>query len=403
MLRRTRVLRLDALDDSASLDLIREVRSLPPDEQLELDTSRIRAVYPNGAVPLAAAIDYYRKNNINIIAGPTAVHLDQTHVFEPMTVDRFVRSETPLTHNVWRYRDEEEAQKLANKFVDALVGQIRCEAGVVDTFNWCLYEVMDNVFQHSGAKDGFVMMQLHRAKRRCVISVGDSGGGIQRSLALSKDAGIDKSKIRHAKEAIAYAVQQGVTSKGKLNQGNGLYGLARASEINGGRLRIVSGRGIWSNDPKDPGTSDRSRPVLEPTEHQATLVDWQLECAAPVRIHEALGRPTPAESFLEAIEVPDGYHRVAVMELEQALGSRAKGAEVRTRLVNYLSAGAEFIVMDFAGVGIVSSSFADEVLGKLAAEMGELQFRRRIFVDSASPTNRALIERAIALRIDSGI
>jgi hypothetical protein len=66
---------------------------------------------------------------------------------------------------------------------------------------------------------------------------------------------------------------------------------------------------------------------------------------------------------------------------------------------------AQFVVLDFKGVGVVSSSFADEVLAKLADGMGALEFRRRVFVDNASVTNRGLIERAISLRLgepDSG-
>lgn len=400
---RAQVLALNALDDRGNISLIRTARALPDGDKLELDTSRVQTIYPNGAVPMAAAIDYFRAVGTEVTAGAVSDAVARTHLFDPMTIDRFVRYETPLTHNVWRYRDEEEAQKLADKFVEAMVDQVRCENGVVDTFNWCLYEVMDNVFQHSGADDGFVMMQLHKANRRCVISIGDSGGGIQRSLALSPHAEIDRSQIKDARTAIAYAVQQGVTSKGRLNQGNGLYGLARASELNGGRLRIVSGRGIWSNDAAQPGATDLGRPVLDADAHQATLVDWQLDCSAPVRIDEALGNTVAAESFIENIESPDGFYRVGVLEIEEALGSRAKGSEVRTRLQNYLAAGAEMIVLDFAGVGVISSSFADEVLGKLAAEIGELNFRRRIFIDSASVTNRSLIERAIALRLESGL
>ncbi|WP_433521619.1 STAS-like domain-containing protein [Nocardia pseudovaccinii] len=80
------------------------------------------------------------------------------------------------------------------------------------------------------------------------------------------------------------------------------------------------------------------------------------------------------------------------------LGSRKLGAEIRTRLENYLNAGAQFVVLDFKSVGVVSSSFADEVLAKLASGMGELEYRRRVFVDNASITNRGLIERAISLR-----
>lgn len=399
----SQVTRIYELRERTTLDFIQSVRKVAPGDRLEIDASDVERIYPDGAVSFAAAYQHFRANGVAVTVGEQSPDLVRTHVFEPMTIDRFVRYETHLTHNVWMYRSEEEAQKIADKFVEALVDQVPCENGVVDTFNWCLYEVMDNVFQHSGADAGFVMMQLHKHNRQCVIAIGDSGGGIQRSLALSPHEGIDRSKVRDARTAIEYAVQQGVTSKGKMNQGNGLYGLARASEINGGRLRIVSGRGTWSNDPQNPGVTDFNRPLLDASNNHATLVDWRLHCSAPVRIEDALGRRVSGESFLDAIEAPEGYHRVGVLEIEEALGSRAKGAEVRTRLNNYLSAGAEMIVMDFAGVGVISSSFADEVLGKLAVELGELEFRRRVFVDSASPTNRGLIERAIALRVESGL
>jgi hypothetical protein len=39
------------------------------------------------------------------------------------------------------------------------------------------------------------------------------------------------------------------------------------------------------------------------------------------------------------------------------------------------------------------------LLAKLARGMGELEYRRRVFVDNASVTNRGLIERAISLRL----
>ncbi|KAA1426129.1 STAS-like domain-containing protein, partial [Mycolicibacter arupensis] len=119
------------------------------------------------------------------------------------------------------------------------------------------------------------------------------------------------------------------------------------------------------------------------------------------RIDEALGSAYPINNFLETIEDDEGVCRVSVSEIEESLGSRKLGADIRTRLENYLNAaaGLQYVVLDFKGVGVISSSFADEVLGKLATSMGELEFRRRVSVDNASPTNRALIERAISLRL----
>jgi hypothetical protein len=262
---------------------------------------------------------------------------------------------------------------------------------------------MDNVFQHSQCDSGLAMIQLHPSSRRCAITVSDHGIGIQRSMALSgNDSKITKEMYADAGTAIDYAVRAGVTSKGRLNQGNGLHGLRRAVEINGGYLRIHSGRGHWALESGQQSfNTELGRPVLEPHAHHGTTVDWQLDCSYPVTITEALGVKARPSELLETIQGENDEYRLTVRELEEHLGSRSGGAEVRTQLQNYLRAGAEYVVLDFTRVTVISSSFADEVMGKLAYEMGELEFRRKFYFDNASPTVRGLIQKAIELRLDT--
>ena len=386
-------------------DLIRASRTWDKNEPVQLDFDGLRTIYPNGAVPFAATINHLRGQGFSIHSTNLRPAHAKVHAVNPMTIDKFVRYETPLTHNVWAYRDETEAQQLATKFMEALTDQVACEAGVIDALNWCLYEVLDNVFQHSGASEGFVMMQLHARERKCAIAVSDTGIGIQRSLMnATTSAHVDLERVRQAHLAIEHAAQAGVTSKGKLNQGNGLHGLRRSVEINGGRLAIRSGRGLWAISAGiTTANTDLTRPVVDAESHQSTTVDWQLDCGSPVSINDALGTTNQGGELLESIEVGPGHYRVNAAEIEASIGSRVKGSEIRVRINNYLAAGAEQIVIDLSQVGVVSSSFADEVLGKLASEMGELAFRRRIFVDGASPTNRSLIERAIELRLATGL
>ncbi|MGC7096738.1 STAS-like domain-containing protein [Amycolatopsis lurida] len=368
---------------------------------LIVDLTNTRHIYPNGAVPFAATLAHLNDSGADIDIRATN-NSPLKHILDPLTVDTYERlNGHTLTNSVWRYDDESEAQRLTNMFMDVLTDQVHCEEGVIDSITWCLYEVLDNVFQHSHADSGFVMMQLHRAERRCVIAVGDTGIGIQKSLALTHAAELEV--LRDPGASINHSMKKGVTSKGGQNQGNGLFGLRRAVEINGGQLFVRSGWGIWRLlDGVTQWDTDRSTSLPDIENHQATLVDWQLDCSTKVRIDEALGSKFRNNDFLETIEDDEGHHRVSVIELEESLGSRKLGAEIRTRLENYLRAGAQFVVLDFKGVGVVSSSFADEVLAKLALTMGELEFRRRVFVDSASATNRSLIETAIALRLESG-
>lgn len=389
--------------DLKAPDRVHELLALAYDQdaaEISVDLTRTHSVYPDGAVFLASALSYlqqHRTSPISVRLNP-ASKLD--HIAKPQTLDSFDRRMGhTLTNAVWMYRSEEEAQRLATMFMRALTDRVHCEEGVIDSINWCLYEVMDNVFQHSRADDGFVMMQLHQTQRLCVIAVGDTGIGIQKSLVLSEAA--SKEILRDPGRAIDHSLKRGVTSKWGQNQGNGLFGLRRAVEINGGELTVRSGFGQWSLRMGEvTSNTNRQIPLIEMENHQSTLVDWRLDCSSKVKIDEALGGRPYSSEILDSIEDEDGVHRVSVREIEDSLGSRKLGADIRTRLVNYLSAGAKFVMLDFRGIGVVSSSFADEVLGKLASEMGELEFRRRIFVEGASATNRSLIETAIHLRLE---
>jgi anti-sigma regulatory factor (Ser/Thr protein kinase) len=368
------------------------------DRELILDLSDVGGVYPNGAVPFAAVLAFLRDTTDQRITVRMPDDSRLQCIESPLTVANYDRQGgDTLTHSVWRYDTEADAQKLTNMYMEALTDQVQCEEGVIDSMTWCLYEVMDNVFAHSHAGSGYVMMQLHKTERRCVIAVADTGIGIPRSLADAKAAPLEV--LLEPSTAIQFALEQGATSKGGQHQGNGLYGLRRAVEINGGALNVTSGWGRWGyRDGQVQLSTDRWRELPDKENHLSTLVDWQLDCSRKVRIDEALGS-SPINDFLETIEDDEGVYRVSVSEIEESLGSRKLGAEIRTRLENYLNAGAQFVVLDFKGVGVVSSSFADEVLAKLAGGMGELEFRRRVFVDNASVTNRGLIERAISLRL----
>ena len=60
------------------------------------------------------------------------------------------------------------------------------------------------------------------------------------------------------------------------------------------------------------------------------------------------------------------------------------------------------IVLDFSGVGVISSSFADEVFGRLFVEMGPRAFMTRIEMHHVDPTVEGLIDRAIVQRTKLG-
>lgn len=85
-------------------------------------------------------------------------------------------------------------------------------------------------------------------------------------------------------------------------------------------------------------------------------------------------------------------------ELE-AFGSREAGRLARTKISNLMDGRSTPVEFDFEGVCIVSSSFADEVFGKLFLELGPLSFNHLCRFKNIDSTVRSLIDRAIEQRI----
>lgn len=380
--------------------LISETSSLDSSDTVILDLSHVYTTWPNSSTYFAAAVDFLRSKVDKVIIDNCHDNQKRVHLTNPQPISSFVRYETPLTNNVWKYTSESEAMAIARKYRDALLDQVRCEEGVIDTLNWCIFEVLDNVFQHSQSTAGYAMMQLHAEQQTCTISVSDTGSGIQKSLASNLTSSrVTRSKILRADDAIEHALEQGVTRNTKTNQGNGLHGLRRAVEINGGQLNIRSGWGSWQlSNHEITKRVDKMRPLLDIENHQSTTVDWRLDCSTPVSISEALGR-VGGSDLIEEIETEPGFYRIDSAEVEELVGSRSEGAILRNRILNYLTDGAPQIAIDLKLVDIISSSFADEVAGKIAEHLGESEYRRKIFFLNASTTNLDLIERSVQLRI----
>lgn len=112
---------------------------------------------------------------------------------------------------------------------------------------------------------------------------------------------------------------------------------------------------------------------------------------------------TPRFDYTERrFESEDGEMILSVKdEMSQELGSRA-GGRLAARMVRNLLGDDQVVVLDFADVSVISSSFADEVLGRLFVDLGPMTFANRIEIRNANPNVRGLIDRAIVQRTRLG-
>jgi hypothetical protein len=146
------------------------------------------------------------------------------------------------------------------------------------------------------------------------------------------------------------------------------------------------------------------------TDHQprlfaGTAVICEISCNDERLIEEALrfkGQTyEPALDYLESrYESPHAdIFKFEVRSQQEGFGSRNSGRVVRTKLANLLRAEPNnTLEIDFSGVPLVTSSFADEAIAKLYVEMGPLAFMSRVRLTNIDSTVRALIDRAIMQR-----
>lgn len=365
------------------------------DKRLLFDLSDASGFYPSIAVPAVAIVQHFRRVGVSVDLTNLPRIADTMRLRNPLEASRNNLDDLsePLSR-IWVYFDHHQASALTTAFMDCIRRKVECKEGVLEALEWCLMEVLDNVTQHSRSGAGFAMLQLHASSKRLAVCVSDTGIGVQRSLASSA-----KYKPATSFDALTLAVREGVTRDDRSNQGNGLFGLVKILEQNGGRLNLTSGRGrMLLEGDRFSGANDQE---FVGADNHGTTVDFQLQIDKPVSLGDALNY-SPTNMFLESLESDDGEHVISIRNQAGGSGSRKAARELKTLIVNVLNDGAPHVVLDFEGQAVVSSSFADEVIGKMFAEMGFNVFNRRIKLVNMNATVSSLVDRAIALRLSQG-
>jgi hypothetical protein len=239
-------------------------------------------------------------------------------------------------------------------------------------------------------------MTSFKQRRRVEFSVADAGISIPTSLREGHpELGED---IR----ALERAVREGVTRNPDLGQGNGLFGTFQVTRTSGGYLHIHSGYARLDYE------EDQLRFTKEDVPFRGTLVVACLDCSNPAALGDALrfrdAKHTPLDYIETHFEDRSLDHLVFHLAQEAtSFGSRLAGEPVRTKLHNlvHMNPGRRLVV-DMADVPLVSSSFADEVFGKLFVSLGPLLFTQALEFRQISQTVRSLVDKAILQRMSRG-
>lgn len=290
-----------------------------------------------------------------------------------------------------RFRTAEEQWALVDDVIEAVLKSVPgFTRSDLEALEWCLSEITDNVINHADSSVGGLAQLSNLSKsRRIEFVVCDVGVSIPKTLKPSHP------EIVEDYDALKWAIKEGVTRDPLIGQGNGLFGSSEVCAGSGGFISIQSGRGSLHKN--SDGLSLKNQKIP----YAGTLVDGCISYAEPGQLAKALKFQVTGSDFISLrYELDDDVPVIRVRDEVQSVGARFAASPIRVKALNLLRmANLEKVVVDFSDVAIISSSFADEALGKLAVELGLAIFQAKIQLRNASPTIISLVSRAIQQRL----
>jgi hypothetical protein len=282
----------------------------------------------------------------------------------------------------------DEVNTAVNALCDLVLRNAPNPGAVLPAIEWAANEVTDNVELHASAQTpGIFFAYLDAPRNRLEMAVVDQGIGIRQSLASAVEAGSDG-------EAISKALQRGVTRDLRVGQGNGLAGTREIIVENAGNLSI------WSGDALFHIMGGQEKGFVGVPRSAGTGVVLDFDLARPID----LGRTFIAGSALDFVgaQAERAEDEGLVVQKEVvSTRARAQAAGFRRKILALLPHMEGRLVLDFAGVSVAASSFMDELLGRLAAELGEHDFRRRVEIINMAPLVARIANVVVEQRLKS--
>jgi len=373
-----------------------------------LDLSKCTSAFQNSMLSVCAQVLAYRKAGIEISLEPPkktsllnlfrntgwGYFLDPRK-FGPSTFRG--HSRIPAT----QYQTPDEQQSAVNKIVNVILGAIPdMHRSDFAAFEWSVNEITDNVLTHSESSIGGLIQvsTFQRNKNQVQFVVADAGVGIPKTLKKGHP------DITSDTEALDRAIREGVTRDNKIGQGNGLFGSYEICSKSKGIFSVHSGHAHLEYNDKNGLSITRKK-----IPYSGTIVVATIDFSIPKLLEEALrfnGKKHHPVDFVELrYETSnDGNIYFNLKDESNSYGSRVAGRPIRYKLSNLLRmGGSQKVIIDLSEIALVSSSFADEVFGKLFVEAGPIAFNQKFEIINVMATVQHLINKAITQRMATGI
>lgn len=372
-------------------------------QDIVIDFQACTSAFPGPVLGVCALVKQYKHNNIDFslrlpikdTLNRLFINANWASIIDPVNYSssRFKGlKQIPATQYLTYEEQHSAVSIILDKIMSSLEGFTREDLAAIE---WSINEIMDNVINHSESSiGGFVQLStFQRNRKRVEYVVCDSGVGIPKTLRPSKP------EINSDADALDHAIREGVTRNSTTNQGNGLFGAFEVSRVSEGYIEIHSGYGSLVYN-KHYGLHVKTEQIPI----QGTIIVGCIDYSNPGLLAKALkfgGKTHYPTDFIELKFEDDSEDKIffKMHEESRSFGSRRSAEPVMMKLKNLIKICQNYkIFVDFSEIPVISSSFADEVFGKLFVEMGPLAFIARFEFVNANDTVTSLINRAILLR-----
>jgi len=373
------------------------------EHHLTLNLQRVTHAYPSGVLPLITILEGIRELGSTVYVDLPA-NDDTRKLFRSvnwahyLAPEQYDKSESVHDRHLVtsRFEDSNQQKKVVDDFMDVVLRNMKVPRDIISGLEWSINEITDNVLNHSESKHGGLVQASTYPKNQIVaFSVADSGKGILESMKEGFPS------LRTDLDAIGEAIKAGVTRNPKFGQGNGLAGTLRVTTMTGGSFDLTSGSGRLVVTPVET-----KRKRLYNGNYKGTIVNGQIKITDDFSIKKALDFGSsydyiPVDIIEMQYEKDDSDCLILKMKLETTgFGTRKSGLQIRTKIFNLLHAEPTYpLIIDWTGVPIISSSFADEVIGKLFLKMGAMTFSSRVRNVGMEEIIRSLLDKAVAQRL----
>lgn len=373
--------------------------------EIELDFSDCEAAFAGPMLALCARVGSLRSEGIECklvlpkddSLSKLFVNANWANLIDPSNhrPSRFKgTSQVPAIHFI----SAEDQSTAVNQIINTLLSSLSdFSRGDLAAIEWSVNEITDNVINHSESSTGGYV-QLSTLKKRNIVEyvVADAGIGIPNSLRKSFP------ELTSDTAALDRAIREGVTRDKTIGQGNGLFGSFEICWKSEGYFDADSGYGRLNLS-----DNRRMRIRQDKIPYQGTLIVAGIDYSKRDVLKEALrfgDKPyTPVDYIETHYESKDRQRIVFIMKNEaSSFGSRVAAKPVKAKLETLgTMCPHQKIFIDFAGIPVISSSFADEVFGRLFVDLGPVTFTQKFEIVNIVETVQSLIDLAIRKRLSS--